>query len=711
MKGMTYLLFFVSIMVLTVISAAIADDVISPAELEALDYLGTEVEEASRHLMRMGEDLDDIYSELLWTSIADTFPAKFDLRDRGVVTPVKAQNPWGTCWSFATIAAGETSILSALGLTASEYAEKFGEEMDLSEKHLAWFTANPLPDLIAYPEGGYPYDPSQAGEGGYLVDGYTGSIFNLGGNYFLSTSSLASGVGIVKEKVAPYMSAEGDLDRDGDWSLPEELRFIQSFELRNANVLPKAAHIDENGGYTYNPAATEAIKSELLKGRAVGIAFKADQSMPELSPEETRDMLHQSMDGIVDNSDGFLDEYIDIRAGITDPSTVSDEQLRRLIRFRLTINELPEDTYDLDDFDHDQLLRILNSKYFSSPYKEIVEKEASAVSYMSFIEENDKVIYAQYTYQPEKANHAVTVVGWDDTFPAANFKEGHRPPADGAWIVKNSWGTEWGTDGYFYLSYYDMSICGIESFEFVTSDADKETERFSILEYDFMPAENISSTLFDEPVYTANIFEVEMDSVLQYVSAMTGDLNAEVTAAIYLLNEGAIIPTDGILLDTITESFTFAGYHRMDLSSNLLLPEGARIGIVVLERVPTTEGTKYALVNTSSLGEKAPETFDEQHQDSGETLSRYCVGIVNPGESFISTEAGRWIDWRDAIAHIGQMGDNIYIAYDNLPIKAYLYPWNEVELIHNFSEKVPAMGGHAAVCPEDGYTVLDLTGR
>ena len=66
------------------------------SETEALDYLAQELEVSAEHLMKNGEDVDDIYSELSWTSVADTFPEKFDLRDRGTVTPVKAQNPWGT---------------------------------------------------------------------------------------------------------------------------------------------------------------------------------------------------------------------------------------------------------------------------------------------------------------------------------------------------------------------------------------------------------------------------------------------------------------------------------------------------------------------------------------------------------------------------------------------------------------------------------------
>ncbi|MGE5403949.1 MAG: C1 family peptidase, partial [Candidatus Saccharibacteria bacterium] len=36
-------------------------------------------------------------------------------------------------------------------------------------------------------------------------------------------------------------------------------------------------------------------------------------------------------------------------------------------------------------------------------------------------------------------NHAVLLVGWDDS--------------KGAWIMKNSWGTDWGESGYMYIKY------------------------------------------------------------------------------------------------------------------------------------------------------------------------------------------------------------------------------------------------------------------
>ena len=53
-----------------------------------------------------------------------------------------------------------------------------------------------------------------------------------------------------------------------------------------------------------------------------------------------------------------------------------------------------------------------------------------------------------------------------------------------------------------------------------------------------MPAENIHSTLFTDPVYAASIVTIEADSILQYVSAMTGDLDTTVTAFVLPAERG-----------------------------------------------------------------------------------------------------------------------------------------------------------------------------
>ena len=66
---------------------------------------------------------------------------------------------------------------------------------------------------------------------------------------------------------------------------------------------------------------------------------------------------------------------------------------------------------------------------------------------------------AYYYGKSHAANHAVTIIGWDDTFPTNAFNS--PPPGEGAWLIKNSWGIAHGENGFYYVSYYDTSL-GIE---------------------------------------------------------------------------------------------------------------------------------------------------------------------------------------------------------------------------------------------------------
>ncbi|WP_407413824.1 C1 family peptidase [Methanobrevibacter sp.] len=69
---------------------------------------------------------------------------------------------------------------------------------------------------------------------------------------------------------------------------------------------------------------------------------------------------------------------------------------------------------------------------------------------------------AQY-YNDEsdvKVNHIVTLVGWDDNYSKNNFLI--TPPGDGAWIIKNSYGPDFGDGGFNYVSYYDVSLLSHE---------------------------------------------------------------------------------------------------------------------------------------------------------------------------------------------------------------------------------------------------------
>ena len=569
------------------------------AEEDALAYLGRELDAAAKRLIRLGEDMDDVYTEISWQSMADTFPEKFDLRERGTVTPVKNQNPWSTCWSFADIAASETSILNTLGMTA--------EPMEDSEK-------NPM---------------------------------DFGGNNILALTTLANGCGIVTEQLVPYTDSDGGLDGEGDWSLPEIMRYAVSIELKNANLLPSPAMVDAEEHYTYQAAGTEAIKSELMAGRAVAVYIRADVSAPGqarmLTPEEKQ---------------AQMTAYLEDREGAS-------------------ADGVAEDCYDLSLYGKEELMRILKSAGFGRPIEDVLAERGQ--DGFSVLVGTDPEIIAQYAYEPAQSTHVVTVVGWDDTFAADNWPEDRRPPADGAWIAKNSWGADWGNAGYFLISYYDMSLNGICTFEYVTGENGPDLNTLEILAHDHMPAENIHSTLFTDPVYAASIFTIEADSVLQYVSAMTGDLDTTVTASVYLLNGDAATPEDGTLLGSYTETFRYAGYHRLTLDGGLQLPAGGRIAVAVLETVPAGDGVKYALVNTSSMNLKGAEEHNAIAGRYGITVSRYATGIINRGESFVSFESGKWTDWADAVAAFGSTGSNAGMAYDNLPVKACIYPLAEVK--------------------------------
>ena len=67
-----------------------------------------------------------------------------------------------------------------------------------------------------------------------------------------------------------------------------------------------------------------------------------------------------------------------------------------------------------------------------------------------------------YSTSGASQNHAVDIVGWDDNFPKSEFcdydSNNAEPAGNGAFIIKNSWGSDWGDSGYFYVSYYDASI-------------------------------------------------------------------------------------------------------------------------------------------------------------------------------------------------------------------------------------------------------------
>ena len=103
----------------------------------------------------------------------------------------------------------------------------------------------------------------------------------------------------------------------------------------------------------------------------------------------------------------------------------------------------------------------------------ILEYGAVSISYYgssAYLNTDTGSFYCPNT--SKKADHAVTVVGWDDDYSATNFNRvnGRRPQSNGAWLVKNSWGDSVGIGGYFWISYEDVTLTGGTVYDVVPAD-------------------------------------------------------------------------------------------------------------------------------------------------------------------------------------------------------------------------------------------------
>lgn len=118
---------------------------------------------------------------------------------------------------------------------------------------------------------------------------------------------------------------------------------------------------------------------------------------------------------------------------------------------------------DLLPVKHVQEIQALKNKDYTAIKRAVYEYGAVQSSiYMDLDKATDTSVYynqLEYSYYyngDEPSNHDVLIIGWDDNYFADRFNaETNR---NGAFICQNSWGTQFGDEGIFYISYDDVNI-------------------------------------------------------------------------------------------------------------------------------------------------------------------------------------------------------------------------------------------------------------
>ena len=295
-------------------------------------------------------------------------------------------------------------------------------------------------------------------------------------------------------------------------------------------------------------------------------------------------------------------------------------------------NQLDDSLAYGKDVAHVQNFYRVNTTSKEDIKKAVMDYGAVSISYWSDQSSNWSTQYynsltaAYYCPEGHTTNHAVNIVGWDDDYSSDNFAT--KPEGNGAWIVRNSWGSEYGKDGYFYLSYYDKSIYSVG----YTLEAELSDNYNNNYLYD-------GAMLYGYMGYAgsnkySNIFEAKANlggsENIKAVSFMTGSsTNLNYTVSVYTNLSDDANPESGTLAAQKSGVTTYDGMYTVVLDSSVNINEGKKFSVVV---------------EVNSNSGKTSYLAYERSMQSGEA-GYWCTASIKANQSFINSPYNGWNDF------------------------------------------------------------------
>ena len=235
-----------------------------------------------------------------------------------------------------------------------------------------------------------------------------------------------------------------------------------------------------------------------------------------------------------------------------------------------------------------QNIYIIPSDNFEKGVKEAILKYGGVVaSYYSADKYYNGNNYYNYGVGDE-TNHEITIIGWDDNYNKNNFK--NSPKGNGAWICKNSYGSYWGDNGYFYISYYDKTLGKISpSYTFILNDSTKYNKNY---QYDVQKTDsgNLDSQGFR---YFKNTFTSTSDEQLVAISSyFSKDIKYEISIK---------VGNYEVLSRQVFKS-NIGGYFTVKLSKNISIKKGQQFEVII----HNCENSHFEICAQSVLTKKLP---------------------------------------------------------------------------------------------------------